>query len=216
MDELRNERMEKFCKIIALEDCDASDAAFRAGYGKIKHPIKDQYHSIVASRLLQREDVCLRINTIRQKNAEDDKDFTKSLITNLKKIIAFDTAQYLESSNVVLPNGRTVTDYYLSKPIQNWDRSDRSLMCNGFDSQGRPRFIDKQWAWEKLLRIYNLDGKTPVDIEDILGLFAGAGLPVGKNISQGFSKNDDLNSAASSPVGGLSIEDEISKDLEED
>ena len=69
-------------------------------------------------------------------------------------------------------------------------------MCNGFDAQGRPRFIDKQWAWEKLLKIYNLDGKSQVDIEDMLSLFAGAGLPVG-NPNNGVStnsKNLDLNS----------------------
>lgn len=180
MDVLRNSRMEKFCQIIALEDCDASDAAFRAGYGVEKHPVKDQYHTNIASRLLKREDVTLRINTIRQQNADKDRAFTQSLINNLKRIISFDTAQYLSSNNVVLNNGRTVTDYYLSKPIQNWSPADRALMCNGFDSQGRPRFIDKQWAWEKLLKIYNLDGKSQVDIEDMLSLFAGAGLPVGK------------------------------------
>lgn len=212
MDTLRNERMERFCKIIALEDCDGSDAAFRAGYGKTKHPVKDQYHTIVASRLLQREDVCLRINTIRQQNAEEDKDFTKSLISNLKRIISFDTAQYLQSSNVVLPNGRKVTDYYLSTPIQNWSREDRALMCNGFDSSGRPRFIDKQWAWEKLLKIYNLDGKTPVDIEDVLSLFSKAGLPTGNNIVA--SKGGDLNSVSYSK--DLSIEDEVEADLKDE
>ena len=196
MDVLRNTRMEKFCQIIALEDCDASDAAFRAGYGVDKHPIKDQYHTNIASRLLKREDVTLRINTIRQQNADKDNAFTQSLINNLKRIINFDTAQYLQSSNVTLPNGRTVTDYYLSKPIQNWSQSDRALMCNGFDAQGRPRFIDKQWAWEKLLKIYNLDGKSHVDIEDTLRLFAKAGLPIGKSIN-GVSDNSesgDLNS----------------------
>ena len=196
MDVLRNSRMEKFCQIIALEDCDASDAAFRAGYGVDKHPIKDQYHTNIASRLLKREDVTLRINTIRQQNADKDNAFTQSLINNLKRIINFDTAQYVQSSNVTLPNGRTVTDYYLSKPIQNWSQADRALMCNGFDAQGRPRFIDKQWAWEKLLKIYNLDGKSQVDIEDTLRLFAKAGLPIGKSIN-GVSDNSgnvDLNS----------------------
>ena len=196
MDVLRNTRMEKFCQIIALEDCDASDAAFRAGYGVDKHPIKDQYHTNIASRLLKREDVTLRINTIRQQNADKDNAFTQSLINNLKRIINFDTAQYLQSSNVTLPNGRTVTDYYLSKPIQNWSQADRALMCNGFDAQGRPRFIDKQWAWEKLLKIYNLDGKSQVDVEDTLRLFAKAGLPIGKSIN-GVSDNSgnvDLNS----------------------
>ena len=210
MDVLRNARMEKFCQIIALEDCDASDAAFRAGYGVEKHPVKDQYHTNIASRLLKREDVTLRINTIRQQNADKDKAFTQSLINNLKRIISFDTAQHLNSSNVVLNNGRTVTDYYLSKPIQNWSPADRALMCNGFDSQGRPRFIDKQWAWEKLLKIYNLDGKSQVDIEDMLSLFAGAGLPVGKpnGVADNFG-NIDLNAT------NQSIDEEL-EDEEDD
>lgn len=211
MDVLRNARMEKFCQIIALEDCDASDAAFRAGYGVEQHPVKDQYHTNIASRLLKREDVTLRINTIRQQNADKDKAFTNSLINNLKRIISFDTAQYVSSNNVVLNNGRTVTDYYLSKPIQNWSPADRALMCNGFDSQGRPRFIDKQWAWEKLLKIYNLDGKSQVDIEDMLSLFAGAGLPVGKP-NDGVADNVgniDLNAT------NQSIDEEL-KDEEDD
>lgn len=92
MNALNSARREKFCQIIALEDADGADAAFRAGYGADSHPTKDQYHTLVASRLLQREDVCLRINTIRQQNAEADKDFTKSLISDLKKIIKFDTS----------------------------------------------------------------------------------------------------------------------------
>ena len=90
-------------------------------------------------------------------------------------------------------------------------------MCNGFDSSGRPRFIDKQWAWEKLLKIYNLDGKTPVDIEDIMSLFVGAGLPIGAGIGVSCSaQNHDLNSISSSPVGNLNVEDEIEADLNED
>lgn len=214
MDVLRNARMEKFCQIIALEDCDASDAAFRAGYGVEQHPVKDQYHTNIASRLLKREDVTLRINTIRQQNADKDKAFTNSLINNLKRIISFDTAQYLTSNNVVLNNGRTVTDYYLSKPIQNWSPADRALMCNGFDSQGRPRFIDKQWAWEKLLKIYNLDGKSQVDIEDMLSLFAGAGLPVGKP-NNGVADNVgniDLNATNQSIDEELKDEDDLNEE----
>lgn len=218
MEALKDIRREKFCQIVALEDADGADAAFRAGYGSNSHPTRDNYHTIVASRLFQRDDVCLRINTIRQKNAEEDKDFSKSLINNLKKMIAFDTAKYLQSSNVVLPNGRTVTDYYLSTPIQNWKVADRALMCNGYDSSGRPRFIDKQWAYEKLLKIYNLDGKTPVDIEDIMNLFACAGLPIGNQVNGvgDSSQNPDLNSVSSSSVGGLSLEDELKADLSED
>lgn len=205
MEALRIARMEKFCQIVALEDCDGSDAAYRAGYGIKQHPIKDQYHVLVASRLLQREDVCLRINTIRQQNAEADKDFTKSLINDLKRIIKFDHAQYYQSSTVKLPNGRQVTDCYMNIPIQNWPREERALMFNGFYPNGAPRFIDKQWAWEKLLKIYNLDGKAPVDVEDILGLFASAGLPMSA------PQVVPIQSVA----GSSDIDAEIASDLEE-
>lgn len=214
MNALNSARREKFCQIIALEDADGADAAFRAGYGADSHPTKDQYHTLVASRLLQREDVCLRINTIRQQNAEADKDFTKSLISDLKKIIKFDTSKYYKSSNCVLPNGRTVTDYYLSTDIQSWTAEDKALMCNGFDAQGRPRFIDKQWAWEKLLKIYNLDGKTPVDMEDIMSLFVGAGLPIG--IVPNIPQNGNVNSSSPSSNDLTNITSEIEQDLEDE
>lgn len=181
MERLSSRMMEKFCQLVATEDMDGADAAYRAGYGRESHPIKDEYHSQVAYRLMQNEKVCLRIKTIRKQLRHDDKDFTTSLICDLKRIIKFDLLQYYESDNVKLQNGRTVTDYYLKLPVQNWSRDDRALMCNGFDAQGRPKFIDKQWAYEKLMKIYGLDGKDTSDIEDILGLYAGAGLPMVSN-----------------------------------
>lgn len=212
MNALNSARREKFCQIVALEDADGADAAFRAGYGADSHPTRDQYHTLVASRLLQREDVCLRINTIRQQNAEADKDFAKSLISDLKKIIKFDTSKYYKSNNCVLPNGRTVTDYYLSTDIQGWTAEDKALMCNGFDAQGRPRFIDKQWAWEKLLKIYNLDGKTPVDMEDIMSLFVGAGLPIG--VVPNIPQNGNVDSSSPSSNDLTSLTSEMEQDLE--
>lgn len=214
MNALSSARREKFCQIIALEDADGADAAFRAGYGADSHPTKDPYHTLVASRLLQREDVCLRINTIRKQNAEADKDFTKSLISDLKKIIKFDTSKYYKSSNCALPNGRTVTDYYLSTDLQNWTAEDKALMCNGFDAQGRPRFIDKQWAWEKLLKIYNLDGKTPVDMEDIMSLFVGAGLPIG--VVPNIPQNGNVNSSSQSSNDLTNLTSELEQDLEDE
>lgn len=193
MDALKNRNMEEFCKIIAYEDCDEAMAALRAGYGGENHTVPDAYLRMQAGRLLKREEVQLRIHTLRQQNAEEDKGFQKKLIDDLKKIIGFDEWQYLQSNNVQLANGRTVTDYYLKTPIQNWKPEDRRLMCNGFDSSGRPRFIDKQWAYEKLLKIYQLDGKTSIDVEDILGLFAGAGLPVGNFAELNSLNNSDEN-----------------------
>ena len=67
------------------------------------------------------------------------------------------------------------------------------------------------------MKIYNLDGKTPVDIEDIMGLFIGAGLPIGNGLGVSSSaQNNDLNSISSSPVGNLNVEDEIEADLQDE
>lgn len=177
MGPLKKKKMEDFAKIIAYEDAEPSEAAYRVGYGRESHPVRDQYHINMASRLLRREDVQLRIHTLREQNSNKDKDFKTSMIDDLKRIIKFDVGQYYKSSNVTLNNGRTVTDYYLTKPIEEWKREDRCLMLTGFKN-GEPQFIDKQWAWEKLLKIYELDGKNTADIEDLIGLMSSAGLPL--------------------------------------
>lgn len=192
MDKLKTPRLERFAQFIALEDCDVAEACYRAGYGRDAHPCKDSYHINMGSRLIKRDDVQLRIHTIREQNSKNDKDFKTSLIEDLKKIIKFDEGQYLQSSNCVLPNGRTVTDVYYSRPIQDWPQEDRALMINGFDVQGRPKFIDKQWAWEKLLKIYQLDGKQTVDVEDLMGLLSSAGLPVVPPASLSKSENKEI------------------------
>lgn len=181
MDKSNINLREMFCQIIALEDAEPADAAFRAGYGARSHPYKDSYHTTIGARLMADKDIQNRVHEIRVENADKDKDFQRSMIDDLKDMIHFDTAKNFKSSNCVLPNGRTVTDYYLATPVQNWDKKDRMLMCNGVDAQGRPKFIDKQWAWDKLLKIYNLDGKTNVDIEDIMSLFSNAGLSINKD-----------------------------------
>ncbi len=198
MDRLKKAKMEKFCQIIALEDCEAGEAAYRAGYGVDNHPVRDAYHTTMGCRLLKREDVQLRIHTIRQQNSKNDRDFKTSLIEDLKKIIKFDEGQYIKSSNCTLRDGRIVTDYYLERQIQDWNREDRALMINGFDNCGRPKFIDKTWAWEKLLKIYQLDGKQQVDVEDLMGLLTSAGLPI------------------VAPSSDINIEKEAEKDIKED
>lgn len=197
MEALRMKKMERFCQYIALEDCTPSEAAYRAGYGKNgskTYKKGDKYFAIHGSKLMKREDVVARINTLREEQAHNDQAFTSSMIDNLKKIITFDTAKYMASSNCELPNGRTVTDYWLKTPIESWDKKDRCLMLNGFDGSGRPKFIDKSWAWEKLLRIYGLDGKEmSVDVEDMFSLFNNAGLPTGMPITHN-NPDNDLNS----------------------
>lgn len=181
MEKLADKRKEEFCRLVALEDCDVADAAYRAGYGVDRHPNKDSYHALQGNRLINQEKIQLRINTLREQHSKEDSDFTIDLLTRLKKIVSFDYGKYYDSANVALNNGRTVTDFFLKKgtSFKDWDGADRQLMINGFDSNGRPKFVDKQWALEKLLKIYNLDGKSGVDVEDLLSLFTGAGLGVG-------------------------------------
>lgn len=207
---LNSKRREKFCQIVALEDCNVGDAAFRAGFGRDDHPTKDAYHTNMGSRLMQMEVIQNRIYEIRQENADKDKHYTNSLLNTLKRIVSFDEGKYLDSCNTQLNNGRTVTEYYLNTPIQNWDEADRALMIDGFDSQGRPKFISKTWAYDKLLKIYNLDGKSQVDIEDLMNLFTNAGLPTGNPYDgiSGHSKEVNLDSDDFSK--------EIDEDLEED
>jgi hypothetical protein len=193
MDRLIDDRREKFCQLIALEDCDPSDAAFRAGYGE-KYNHKCSYHTICANRLLSRDDVALRINTIRQQNADEDLNYKETLIKTLKRAVAFNPLKYYSSNNVTLPNGRTVTDIYLKRKVQDWNPEDYSLVL-GFDSRGLPKYIDKQWAIEKLLKIYGIDGSNSVDIEDLLSLFAKAGLPTGGKDTTDMDEFEDELSA---------------------
>lgn len=177
MERLKKDKMERFARLIAFEDCDVAEACYRAGYGAENHPQKDTYHINMGSRLLKREDVQLRIHTLREQLSNSEKDYKATLIDNLKKIVAFDTGQYLKSSNVTLQNGRIVTDFYFSRPIEDWNEQDRRLMLNGFDNYGRPKFMDKQWAYEKLIKLLFGEDKQQ-DIEDLINLFNNANLPM--------------------------------------
>ena len=102
-----------------------------------------------------------------------------------------------------MANGRTLTDIYLAKPVQSWDYAD-SRLVNGFDSRGMPKFIDKQWAFEKLLKIYKLDGSVSADVEDIVSLFARANLVTGNAFD-----NEPLGLDESNEDLMHQIEDEI-------
>jgi hypothetical protein len=181
MERFSNERKERFCQLYALSGKQPSECAFEAGYGRNQYSQKCSYHNLISSRLLQREDVNLRIETIRRENREEDNDYTKKLLTDLKKILDFDYSKYFASANVTLKNGRVLTDWYLKVPLDKWTPDDRKLMLNGFNSQGRPIFMNKEVILDKLLKIYNLDGKTSIDMEDMLSLFTYAGLPIMPN-----------------------------------
>lgn len=193
MEKLKKPKMERFARLIAYEDLDVAEACFRAGYGQENHPTKDTYHINMGSRLIKREDVQLRIHTLREQLSENEKDFTNTMIENLKSIIMFDEGQWLKSSNTTLSNGRIVTDFYFSRPIEDWDEKDRRLMLNGFDHYGRPIFIDKQWAYEKLFKILGIyDNKQNTDTEDFYSLYGSANLPVAPPNQNDALSNEDI------------------------
>ena len=179
MQALKDERRERFCQLVALEGYDTSEAAFRAGYGRDKHPTRDNYHNLVANRLMSREDVTLRINTIRMLYDKNDSTYKDTLVKRLKNILDFNPLKYYKSNNVTLDKGKILTDVYLAKQVQDWDLEDARLV-NGFDSRGMPKFIDKQWAFEKLIKIYQLEGSVAAEVEDIVKLFKEANLPTGE------------------------------------
>ena len=86
MQALKDPRREKFCQIVALEDIDLTTACFKAGYGRDKHDSPDHYHTLVAKRLMEREDVNLRINTIKALNGRGEIDYKDALIERLKAV----------------------------------------------------------------------------------------------------------------------------------
>ena len=92
----------------------------------------------------------------------NDGKYKSSLVQRLRDIIEFDVGKYMMSTTVQLNNGDIRESYTMKKKIQDWDPIERATVINGLDSQGRPKFIDKQWAFEKLLGLYNCD-KTITD-----------------------------------------------------
>ena len=77
-----------------------------------------------------------------------------------------------------------------------WNEDDLA-MIDHFDSRtGNPVFMDKKWAFEKLLKILQLDGSDRgVDIQDILSLFTSAGLRLGKpeDVQAMLQESDEYN-----------------------
>ena len=197
MDRLKNNKMENFCKLIALEDISPATACYRVGYGKEQHPKQDQYHANMGSRLIKRQDIQERIHTIREQEANKNKDYKSTLIDLLKRTISFDFGKYYKSSNLTLKDGQTITTWYLSVPFEDWQPEDRMLLT-GFNLKGQPMFLDKQWAFEKMMRLLGmLDKTSSVDVEDLLTDLIKANLPI----------------SAPSPFDN-DIEKEIKKELE--
>lgn len=178
MDTLKNQKMELFCQLIAKEGLSPADACFRANYGKERHPLPDQYHSNMGSRLIKRDDIQERIATIREQEKYKNKDYRNTIENFLKRAIGLDLGKYYKSLNVTMSDGRIVTSWYLSVPFENWNPEDRVLVT-GFDKAGKPIFFDKQFAIEKMMRLLGmLDASNSVDMEDTIGVFLRAGLPI--------------------------------------
>lgn len=184
MARLRNSRMEEFCRLIAHEDLEPSEACFRAGYGVDQHPKRDSYHAMQAARLMTRKDVVIRIQELRDHVCIVEKDKRETMIETLYKIVNYNPTKYMKVYQTALEDGRLVQATLLRKEFTDftkWDPEDLKLIDH-FDSKtGNPVFMDKKWAFEKLLKILQLDGsKQGVDIEDILSLFSSAGLRLGR------------------------------------
>lgn len=181
---LRNQRAEKFCQIIAHEDCEPSEAAFKAGYGVDSHPKRDSYHYLQASRLMSKKEVVLRIQEIRDGICEEEQDKRENMIETLYRAALYDPTKYFKVYQTALENGRVVQDTVLKKDYMDftkWDAKDRQMIDHFDPKTGNPVFISKTWAIEKLLKILQLDGNSnSVDIEDMLSLFSSAGLRLGR------------------------------------
>lgn len=170
-------RQERFAKIMAEGKVSANEACLRAGYlsarpGRIDPQIKQQ-----AQRLMNNEKVLKRIETIKIRMAEEEADYKTKLIERLKYIVS---ANYLEYYKTLeFKSGeRVIQDSILNVRIEDWDKEYARACINGFDSKGNPKFIDKQWAMDRLMKLYGLlKDDNGTDTEDKDSLYAKAGLP---------------------------------------
>ena len=214
---LSSKLKEAFCQIMAVEDVDYGVAAFRAGYGAKKYKQIAKYHYAMGSRLMQEDAIRMRISEIRMDLADKDKAYTINLISRLKKVVSFNPLKYYGSNTVTLDNGTKITRGYLRKNLEDWDRYDGELIA-GFDRNGLPRMIDKEWAIEKLLKIYALDGSRTIDVEDLLGLFNSAGLPTNGNNEYSMHKTylEEAETDEEQDIIEQEVEEELKRCSEDD
>lgn len=206
-------KKELFCEYVARQGYDPDEAAFAAGYrgGRDKEK-RNCYHNMMANRLLAMPDIIMRINEIKDEILAEDKHYQADMVNRLKRVVAFNPLKYYESHNRVTKDESIKTEIYLKTQVQDWAPEDGALVA-GFDKNGMPRFIDKQWAIDKLLKIYSLDGSRDVDVEDLMNLFYKVGLPFNQPGSNNYSmkyaeldEDDDIEA----------LEKEIDDSLEED
>ena len=174
---LKDKQRERFCQFVA-DGYSLKAAAFYAGYKEGGSNVLPNSSHERKGQILMREDAIKARVLILQRNKLETKDERVESITRVLEDIVFsDVGQYLASKNVQRKDGSVQTCYYLNTPIQSWDKRARSVLVNGLDSKGRPRFVDKQWAVEKLLQIYGVGNKgAETHIEDIDAAFRAAGV----------------------------------------
>ena len=179
MPRLKSDRMEKFCQIIAREDCAPSVACFRAGYGQPTHTNRDSYHAAQAERLLSKKEIVMRIEEIRDNISISEADTKEEMIDFLKRTLNNDPTKYMGVRQTEMEDGTMAQQVYIAVPkFADWKEEDRKLIDHFDPKTGNPVFISKKWAWEKLAKILGLvEDKAPkVDMEDIASLFIRAGL----------------------------------------
>lgn len=179
MPRLKSDRMEKFCQIIAREDCAPSVACFRAGYGQPTHTNRDSYHAAQADRLMARKEIVMRIEEIRDDISLSESDTKEEMLDFLKRALGNDPTKYLAVRQTEMDDGKLAQQIYISVPkFSDWKEEDRKLIDYFDPKTGVPMFISKKWAFDRLAKIIGLmeDKTSRIDIEDIAHLFIQAGL----------------------------------------
>lgn len=191
---MSNQMRERFCQFIA-DGYSVKAACFYAGYKDRSNPnsiFPTQYHHDFGRSLLKEPDVVNRLLVLQHNKTLTLDEKVSDITKVLESVVFSDIGQYLRSQNIKKRDGTIITNYYLGVPIQNWDKLSRSVVVNGLDASNKPRFIDKQWAIEKLLQIYGVGKeKATKEIEDINAAFRSAGLAEDTDIFNSMSVHSD-------------------------
>lgn len=184
MPRFKNIRMEEFCRLMAKTDLTPAEAAFKAGYGESYDKIAP-YHGIQANRLMEREEILIRIEELKDGMTYEDIEQREEMIARLKSIFLHDPTKYFRYTCATMRDGRGIQSVSIKPEYANFDKwsdEDRRMVDHFDPKTGVPIFVSKTWAGDKLLRILQLDGSnaTTSTIEDITNLFQSAGLTVGR------------------------------------
>lgn len=205
---LPDEQQEEFCRLVVIEDLEPSEAAYRVGYGLAQHPALDYYHRKRAKDLLSNPKIVMRIEELRREQRSSDDDKKAIILDMIYRVILNDPTKYLRAYQTTLENGRVVQDVVIRSEYSDfsrWNLSDKRLIDH-FDSKtGLPVFISKSWAIDKMLKILKIDGSaTSADVEDIVSVFANAGLVFGVKAENQFKRTvSRMQSGVGSEAGYL-------------